>query len=520
MHQLQYDTDKVKPPDWEADWSDAPLPYKLYRRLPAFPLSAEVPLTLEGEREPCTPSLQELGHFLWFTFGLTQLSQSVFGPDAGEAWGSTLQQCRRFVPSGGGLYPSELYIYLKLEELPYGVYHYDAAHHRLILLREGQFDEYVSEALGNRCDISACFGVAMVTTMFWKNYFKYSNFSYRLQGLDAGLLLGQLLEVAKRFGMETGVYFQFLDRAVNHLLGLNEKEESTYAVIPLSSSSGIDWFRKEGEDQKPITAQDLIQKLAVVEHEHYVSSAKILEYPKLIHINEASMLECTQAFQQMPKEIEAYEQASLYRLPAASRKPYPFAAACHKRYSPENDYELRAVNQPNLSTLLQEATTSYHYRNDLDGEHPKPASRVSLYGCLFGVDGVPNGAYHHVDSANALRMIRPGDHRHRLQEAMSFHNVNLFQVPLCFHVVGDFSHHFAELGYRGYRIQQMEAGMLVQRLLLAAAAGQMGGRPLLGFDANLINHIYDLKSHGLTSLIQIPVGHCRTPSRLEGSLAY
>ncbi len=81
-------------------------------------------------------------------------------------------------------------------------------------------------------------------------------------------------------------------------------------------------------------------------------------------------------------------------------------------------------------------------------------------------------------------------------------------------------HHQAKLGYRGYRIQQMEAGMLVQRLLLAAAASKMGGRPLLGFDANASDDLYGMAPFGHTSLIQIPVGHCRGRSRLEGSLAH
>ena len=148
-----------------------------------------------------------------------------------------MQSKRRFVPSGGALYPNELYVYLKIENLPAGVYHYDVAHHRLVLLREGNFDSYISRALGNRCDISACFGTVFVSTMFWKNFFKYNNFAYRLQGLDAGVLIGQLLEVAKCFGFASGVYFQFLDRAINHLLGLSEQEESVYAVIPLSAES-------------------------------------------------------------------------------------------------------------------------------------------------------------------------------------------------------------------------------------------------------------------------------------------
>ena len=44
---------------------------------------------------------------------------------------SFTQSLRRFVPSGGALYPNELYVYLKLEDIPMGIYHYDVAHHRL-----------------------------------------------------------------------------------------------------------------------------------------------------------------------------------------------------------------------------------------------------------------------------------------------------------------------------------------------------------------------------------------------------
>jgi len=60
--------------------------------------------------------------------------------------------------------------------------------------------------------------------------------------------------------------------------------------------------------------------------------------------------------------------------------------------------------------------------------------------------------------------------------------------------------------------------MLVQRLLLAATAIGMGGRPLLGFDANSCDELYKLAPQGKTSLIQIPVGPYRYLPRLEGGL--
>ncbi|MDQ0339716.1 nitroreductase [Caldalkalibacillus uzonensis] len=85
-------------------------------------------------------------------------------------------------------------------------------------------------------------------------------------------------------------------------------------------------------------------------------------------------------------------------------------------------------------------------------------------------------------------------------------------------MAGDKDHFKTELGYRGYRIQQMEAGMLVQRLLLAASALGMGGHPLLGFDANLCDKIYKMDRQGHTSLIQIPIGPYQPRPWLKGSL--
>jgi SagB-type dehydrogenase family enzyme len=518
LHDLHFDIDKIRPLDWEVDWEDAPLAYKLYRGLPVVPFSPEVPLTLEGKETPVKPDLHGIGHFLWYVFGLTQFCQSAYALDSTKTAVGLIYRYRRFVPSGGALYPNELYVYLKVKALPAGVYHYDVAHHRLVLLREGNFDSYLARALGNRCDVSACFGIVFVSTMFWKNFFKYNNFAYRLQGLDAGVLIGQLLEVAKRFGFASGVYFQFLDRAVNHLLGLSEQEESVYAVIPLAVEPAIHLFTNGIDGDGHVTATELCRELTEIQHKHYVRSLRIKEYPMLIKMNEASMLESTRSFRQIVKEKNVNCEGQVVALPCVNRLSYDLASVCRKRYSPETDFVLGRVSQLQLATLLKEATASFLYRNDLDGAQEKPESRVSLVGCLYGVEGIPDGAYHYDSTAHSLRQVRLGDHRLWLQQAMTLHNVNLFQVPLCLHVAGDQDHLKTSLGYRGYRIQQMEAGMLVQRLLLAASAIGMGGHPLLGFDVKMCDEIYKMSLHGKTSLIQIPVGPYRPRSRLEGDL--
>jgi SagB-type dehydrogenase family enzyme len=513
---LHFDIDKASVPNWEVDWEDAPLPYKLYRGLPEVPFSLEVPLTLEEQERPTKPNLRKIGHFLWYVYGLTQVSQTVFPLDPTTKTANLVQSFRRFAPSGGALYPNELYVYLKIEDLPVGMYHYDVAHHRLVLLRQGNFDSYIARALGNRCDVSACFGTVFVSTMFWKNFFKYNNFSYRLQGLDAGVVIGQLLEVAKRFGFASGVYFQFLDRAINHLVGLAEQEESIYAVIPLSVEPTI-WSPNGCEIDGIVSAAELCRELTAIQPQHQVRSRRVKEYPMLTQLNEASMLDSTQSFRLIEVKESINDEGQAKALPLVERLSYDLATVCRKRFSPDMDFVLGKVSQSQLATLMQEATASFSYRNDLDGPHRKNEPRVSLYGCLYNVDGITDGAYHYDSTAHALREVHLGDHRLQMQSGMSLDNVNLLQVPLCLHVAGDRESFRTALGFRGYRIQQMEAGMLVQRLLLAASALGMGGHPLLGFDANLSDEIYKMEP-GKTSLIQIPIGPYRHRPWLKGSL--
>lgn len=518
LHNLHFNIDKAAPPDWEVDWDDAPLPYKLYFGLPAIPLSLEVPLALEDRETPSKLDLCGIGHFLWYVFGLAQLSESLDSLDATDQAMDLRQSHRRFVPSGGALYPNELYVYLNMENFPAGVYHYDAAHHRLVLLRQGNFDSYIYRALRNCCNISDCFATVFVSTMFWKNFFKYNNFSYRLQGLDAGVLIGQLLEVAKRFGFATGVYFQFLDRALNHMLGLSEQEESVYAVIPLSVKPTINFTDESGTDVV-FSSADLCQELPAIQPAHYVQSRRVLTYPALTKMNEASMLESTRSFRQIKVEEKMEREGqTTVALPHVKKLPYDLAKVCRKRFSPDMDFVLGKISQLQLATLLKEAMDSFCYHNDLDGAQRDQKPRVSLYCCLYNVEGIPDGAYRYDSSAHALRQIQPGDHRLQIQHGMSGSNVNMFQIPLCLHVGGSKDYFKTELGYRGYRIQQMEAGMLVQRILLAASALGMGGHPLLGFDVNLCDEIYRMGTERKTSLIQIPTGPYRHRPWLRGNL--
>jgi SagB-type dehydrogenase family enzyme len=516
LYNLHFEVEKELSNNQDINWEDKPLPYKLYKGLPTIPLSAEVPLTFENI-EVASPTLRSISHFLWYTFGLAQFSQLAMEGDFTEDIKDMFQTYRRFVPSGGGLYPSELYVYLKIDDVPHGIYHYDVAHHRLVLVREGNVDSYISEALGNRCEMEKSFGTIFVSTMFWKNFFKYKNFSYRLQGLDAGALIGQLLEVAKQYRFESSVYFQFLDKAVNHLLGLSEQEESVYAIVPLSVDPSMKWFTNENNTNHTITATQLCHTLPKIQHQHYVRSRQIEEYPMLVKANEASLFEELKILEQM-EEKKLMEKGQVIPLPQTTKIHDDFAKNCRKRYSPEMDFVLQKVSQEQVSRLFQESFKSFQYRNDLDVESDNNCPRISLYSCLYNVEGIQNGSYYYDDQAHVLKRIKEGDQRGVLQSGMTLDNVNLNQTPICIHIAGDKDYMKQSLGYRGYRIQQMEVGMLVQRLLLAGLTMDLGGHPLLGYDANVCDPIYEVQTKKQTTLIQIPIGKHYERAWLKGSL--
>ncbi len=510
LKDLHFDIDRANQENWEPNWEDAPLAYKLYKGLPVVPLSAEVPLSLAENRMPASPDIKEIGHFLWYVYGITQFSETVY-PEETEP----IHSYKRFAPSGGALYPNELYMYLKINGLPDGVYHYDPSHHRLVLLRAGNYDSYISAALGERCEVSSCFGTVFISTMFWKNFFKYNNFSYRLQGLDAGVLMGQLLESAKRFGFAAGVYYQYLDSAINDLLGLSEQEESIYSVIPLSAEP-TNWTSSGKRTSDSQTADALKKILKPIVCERVERSKNVLEFPKLIAMNEAAKIESTDSFTRLRNWSSYARGNQLVILPETESLTYDLAEVSKRRFSPEMDFVISRISQQQVAALFKESLTTFQYRNDLDDVFSSRAPRVSLYGCLYNVEGVPNGAYQYDSKEHRLLGIQQGDHRRLLQSGLSFDNVNLQQVPLCLHVAGNMDFYKEEIGYRGYRIMQMEAGMLVQRLLLTSSAMGLGGHPLLGFDAGMADELYKMSEQ--TSLIQIPIGSFRPRPWLKASL--
>lgn len=522
---LHFDVNQTRFSEASVDWDDAPLPYKLYQGVPhvALPRPSSLPTKADAPSERA-PSLAELGTLLWYTYGVSQQCHTVIPTPPDDNHYEVKSVLRRYVPSGGALYPSEVYVYLQIDDVENGVYHYDVAHHRLDSLRLGKLDVTLESALPGTDDLSRAFAVIFVSTVFWKNFFKYHDFAYRLQGIDAGLVVGQVLQVADLCGYANSVHYQFLDGAMNRLLGLTEEEESVYAIIPLQATNGVCTraATPSGASQE-VTDDALCSKLPSLQHRHYSKSKRILPCPMVNKANRAAMFHSTSDFIKPSTEgmDPQFRSCNWVPLPHDGLSLADFSTACRERYSPGFEFISQSVTLKEIATVLRQ-TMSLSYGSDIHKGSPTHGGRhpsIQLGVCVHGVDDVPDGAYIYDEVEHGLRGTRKGDVRMELQAGISLSPVNLFQVPVCLHVVGSGDFLQAQLGHRGYRIQQMEVGIVLQHLLLAVSAIGLGAHPLLDYDEGACDRIYGLDSHKQTCLVQVPVGRYRKASRFEAALA-
>ena len=131
----------------------------------------------------------------------------------------------RSVPSGGGLYPLELYFYQRgdVAGLAPGIYHYSPALNALHFVKPGNFDDALAHGLvefqsGLARQLSV---VVFITALFQRSVFKYRNKGYRFCLLEAGHVAQNLNLSATALGLGVINIGGFFDRRIDALLGLD-----------------------------------------------------------------------------------------------------------------------------------------------------------------------------------------------------------------------------------------------------------------------------------------------------------
>lgn len=145
----------------------------------------------------------ELGTLLDFGYGVCQRSDGL----------------RRRVPSGGALYPLDLYVLVRsVEGLQHGVHHYDP--YRRCLVRLKDFDDAAVGAAFMQEEQVEGFGATIVlSASFWRSRFKYGHRSSRFVLIEAGHVMQNLVLMAAALGLAGRPYGGFIDDELTALVG-------------------------------------------------------------------------------------------------------------------------------------------------------------------------------------------------------------------------------------------------------------------------------------------------------------
>jgi SagB-type dehydrogenase family enzyme len=144
---------------------------------------------------------------------------------------------RRPVPSGGGLYPLELYVIAAVVcGLECGVYHFHPFHSQLNRIGAPPWSA-VRAALvdGNILDEAAA--LLVVTAVFPRSQFKYGQRGYRFALLEAGHAVQNALLAAADLGLPALPLGGFYDRRLDEIVGADGLDEASVHAVVLGGAA-------------------------------------------------------------------------------------------------------------------------------------------------------------------------------------------------------------------------------------------------------------------------------------------
>ena len=193
---------------------DARLPRRQYRELLATRRSS-----LSARRRPLR--LNDLAAVLASSYRSTRLESGAV---------------RRPVPSGGALYPLDLYVVaLEVEGLDVCAAHYDPFRHRLEILRALAVSDVRASVVDPEL-VDRAASVVIIAGSFWRSRFKYGTRGYRFVLLEAGHVGQNAVLAAAALGLEALPLGGFYDRRLDGLVGVDSLHESAVYAILLGGS--------------------------------------------------------------------------------------------------------------------------------------------------------------------------------------------------------------------------------------------------------------------------------------------
>ncbi len=183
--------------------------------------------TRELQRQPVT--LDQLNVLLQFGYGLTRSNTA-----------SPLPAYFRTVPSGGGLYPLEIFVYVcHCQGLQAGLYHFNPPKRHLKRLLDDSLDvrERLAASVVYPHMVQGASLVIFLTGVFERSAFKYGERGYRFILLEAGHVAQNINLTTTALGLGGVNLGGFFDREVDAFLDLDGVTQSTLYILAIGGTS-------------------------------------------------------------------------------------------------------------------------------------------------------------------------------------------------------------------------------------------------------------------------------------------
>ena len=156
-------------------------------------------------------SLNHLSQLLWAAQGITE-------PTTG----------RRAAPSGGALYPLDIYILIGengVEKIEAGVYHYLPKEHSVSMISKGDRRREIASASLSQMWMAKAPVLFIITAEYKRITGKYGERGVRYALIEVGHVAQNLFLQAEALGLGAGIVGAYIDLEVSKVAGLPSKHE-------------------------------------------------------------------------------------------------------------------------------------------------------------------------------------------------------------------------------------------------------------------------------------------------------
>jgi SagB-type dehydrogenase family enzyme len=459
-HASKHTWQRVRREGRTLDWANQPSPFRRYDGAPVVELPRR-PATLDVRTDdlllgrvvtpPAVLDLTTVSRLLWHSVAVSAWKRQTARDGSVHRWSL------RVNPSSGNLHPTETYLATRgAQGLEDGLWHYRADTHALELRRRGDAVRPILETAGRSEPAQA---VLVLTSVFWREAWKYETRAYRYCALDAGHAAHALVLAARALGLATEVVLRFVDEALARVLAVEGGDEVPFLIIPiLPPPQPSPAAAGEGAALGP--ALGIPNRLS----EHEVS------WPLIDAIDLATKLD-EDDLPLAPTSRPRAEPPPAFLLPEGAPLAAPFGEVARRRRS-ALDFD------PAKSALeLEELAAMPAIIRGMAADQP-----ITLYLWAHNVLGLGPGLYRAARDGRGLSPIDAASDRSRARY-LSLEQDIAGDGALAMSIVGDIEESLEIGGCRGYRDLIVRAGYVGHALYLVAEA--------LGKRATGIGAFYD-----------------------------